>query len=242
MKNSIWHLSFVLLAGLGLASIPTLRTYGQDTPSEPTATTEQSTPETGSTHQAQGDQSTAAMPTSQNGHRVIVLGTLPEGYVAPSEEVERYMYFFEMLRSWDTLAKRAENSGDSGWAEYYRTKLAKESGLTEEQADQVKKIVYQHLQDEQASGQRVEETNKKSGAYLHRPDPGHGQKLVITPEQAALRQEHWDLVNKAIAQLVSTLGSRPFSKLDLYTRHMDDRMKTQQAPRKTAEGSEGGVK
>jgi hypothetical protein len=153
------------------------------------------------------------------------------------------MYFFDMLRSWDASAKDYEKAGNQGWAEHWRTKLARESGLTEEQEDQVKQIASQYRQDEQAWQLKTDEEGRKFRAtFFTMPRPNPNQKFVITPEQAALRQEHWDLVNKAIAQLVSTLGSRSFSRLDLYTRHMDDRMKAQQAPRKTAEGSQGGVK
>jgi hypothetical protein len=115
------------------------------------------------------------------------------------------------------------------------SKLERESGLTSSEAEEVKKIVFQYIQDDQDDGKRLEEIRNNAIA-----DSPNSWKSVIysDPEYVALHKQKSNLLNQAIAQLVSTLGSRPFTKLDLYTRHYKDRMKAAQA-RKQAESSQG---
>jgi hypothetical protein len=226
MKTSLGHYLFVLLACFGLMSAILNCAHGQHTKSSTTAesTTAQSAPN-------------QSLPE----HTVITLGNPPEGYIPPSEEVSRYLYFFGQLRAWNEVAKKEEDAGNTGWAEHWRTRLEKRSGLTAAEADQVKKIAFQYFQDDKSLRQRSMDADIQSGS----PKLRHhniGEKLVISPEASALMKEHYDLVNKAIAQLVTDLGSRSFSKLDLFTRHMDDQMKANLARQKAEEASKGGMK
>jgi len=217
MKTSIWHLTFVLLVGCGLASVLPKPACGQDTQSAPT-------------------DGSATVPS---GHNVVppnvphpgqhtgqatncVIGQPPAGHIVESEEVMRYEGFFMVVRGWDDAAKSTDaTGGDHGMAEAWRTRLKKQSGLTSSEADEVKKIAYQYLEDDAAWAQRFVEAGYQARTDHPNAMPGS----YPTPEIDALRREHIDLVNKAIANLVTTLGSRSFSRLDLFTRHMDDWLK-----------------
>jgi hypothetical protein len=67
--------------------------------------------------------------------------------------------------------------------------------------------------------------------------PNSWKNVIFSdPEYVALHKHQSNLINQTIAQLVLTLGSRPFTRLDFYTRHMDDQMKAAHA-RKQAEGA-----
>lgn len=124
------------------------------------------------------------------------------------------MHLFRELDNWDVSIKHFKDLGDKGFADHMRTKLARESSLTIAEAVQVKQVADQWIKSEQ---DRAIASHER---YLSEP------KAFFAVGRDPVRQrEHWATVDQAIAQLVAALGSREFSKLDLYTRHMDDRGK-----------------
>jgi hypothetical protein len=234
MKVSIWHLSFVLLAGLGLAGTLSTRAFGQ------VGVTVTSADEgcSGGTGGTSGLGSVVSAPPAQQPHSFGGPRVVPEGWYKPhSEEELRFRGFFMELRAWDEIAKCYSDKGDAGWADHMRSKLERESGLTASEADQVKQIMYQYFQDLETNDQKSRAIQERMMAES--PDSWR-QAIFSDPEYAALHEQHENLTNQAVAQLVSTLGSRPFTKLDLYTRHYKDRMKAAQ-DRKQAESSQGGA-
>lgn len=84
--------------------------------------------------------------------------------------------------------------------------------------------------------------NEDAVAKVRAADPHILPGKVSSPELDALRKEHTNLMDQAIANLVAVLGSRSFSRLDLYTRHMDDRFKAMQVPNQPSETPQSGVK
>jgi len=228
MKISILYLSFALLACLGLAGTLSTRAFGQVSLSVTSADE--------GCHWGDGTGTgSIESPIPENMRHVPSGGDAkpPADWNPPdTEENLRFWGFFGELRGWDKIAKCYEDKGDAGWADHFRTKLERESGLTSSEAAEVKRIVFQYFQDDQNAENQMSEIRSRAIA-----DYPNSWKSVIysDPEYIALHKQKSNLLNQTIAQLVSTLGSRPFTKLDLYTRHYKDRMKAAQEPRK-AEG------
>jgi hypothetical protein len=223
MKNSIWHLSLVLLVGFGLTSILPTNAYGQDTTSSPNPGNAPS----GFTPHSPNSRKQAGQQTSG------VIGQPHAGAIVESEEIMRYTGLFTAIRGWDWVAKSMDEKGeDHGMAEAWRTRLEKQSGLTASESEEVKKIAYQWLKDDAEFGQRFVE----AGNRAHAAHPNEAAGGYPTPEIDAMRQESIDIANKAIIDLLRVLGSRSFSKLDLFTRHMDDWLKSMQTPVQSTEG------
>jgi hypothetical protein len=221
MKNSIWHLSIALLVGLGLACTFPKPALGQSENIGPNAKNNSiSAPP-------------AHVPWSNGGPMVR-----PEGWVKPhSEEELRFFGLFAGLKGYEETAKKLDDEGNSGWAEHYRTKLERESGLTATEAEQVKQIALQYFQDLVTNGEKSRAIQER---IMAESPHSWRQAIFSDPEYAALHEQKENQMNQAIAKLVSILGSRSFTKLDFYTRHMDDQMKAAHA-RKLAESSQGGV-
>jgi hypothetical protein len=182
MKSLKFQRALALLAIPVFAILPSFRANGQDTQTAPAAAPQVPT----------SAPSDATTPQSYRTPKIV--GIIPRHNQQPSvpmsEEVTRYVGFFNQVYTWDLFAKQADKSGDAGWAEHWRTRLQKMSGLTAVQADAVTKVALKWQAD------------VSTGA--------------ITPNG---RDES---VNRCIAELVATLGSRPFSRLDQFTRHMND--------------------
>jgi hypothetical protein len=155
------------------------------------------------------------------------------------------MHLFNEVISDDAVADQSAKKGELDWADAWRSRLEKQSALSAAEATQVKQIAAQWKQDEADRMQRAAEVAAKWRS-THPPTVVNGRPSrpspYTDPEHRALNQEQWDLVNKAIAQLVTTLGTKSFARLDLYTRHMDDQMKAMEVPCKPADPSKGEAK
>jgi hypothetical protein len=111
--------------------------------------------------------------------------------------------------------------------------LERESAITPEEAANVRQIVTQYFKDEEARSARVQEIRSQAIA-----SGGDSCQAVFSdPDYMALHKQQWGLIDQSIAQLVSALGARSFSRLDLYTRHMNDRSNATQSSHQTP-GSE----
>jgi hypothetical protein len=157
--------------------------------------------------QTQGATATPLAPRS----RVTCEDTSPEA---------RYDSFFRVLIGWDEAAKTSLSAGgDAEMAEAWRTRLQKYSGLTAEESEQVKQVARKYLADRQSFDDKA----AAMGSAYRAAHPHEIPNInAIPPELDALRQERLDVVRRAEAELLTALGSRSFSRLDLYTIHMDD--------------------
>jgi len=155
---------------------------------------------------------------------------------AHTEEELRYDGFFQELRSWEDIANQEESAGNSGWAEHWRTKLERESGLTASEAAEIKQIIDQYFRDEQAREQQ--ENDIRTQAMSENPGTWR-QALYSNQDYINLANQRFGLIDQTISRLVSALGPKRFTRLDLYTLHMHDRMKAAQV-RKRAESSQEG--
>ena len=136
MKASNWYILGAFLVAFGLTSTLTTRAYGQNSVSGSSGD-----------GQNQGIES----PIPENMLHVPSGGDVkpPADWFIPlTEEEQRFRGFFISLRNWNELAKKLEDSGDSGWADHYRTKLERESGLTSSESAEVTKIVLQYFRDD----------------------------------------------------------------------------------------------
>jgi len=163
--------------------------------------------------------------TNPNSSSTPLTAQRPKGLVSEKElakldpaleERERYHFFLLFFHHHEEGEKALRAEGRTELAEAYRTLLQDKSGLTEAEAIKVKQIAAEYAADVDALNQKGFEL---SGKYNpHRPPEAKSR---------ALNQEDVDIVNKAITRLVDSLGSRSFSRLDLYTRHYMDAAKGQ---------------
>ena len=217
MKISILHLSLALLAAIGLASALSIPASGQN-------------PGTASAE--------SLLPNNLNHAPNGGDATPPADWSTPlTEEELRFLGFFRELRAWDDNADNLDASGNSDRSEFSRTRLEKESGLTSSDAADVKRIVFQYIQDDQDERKIMDGIrNRAIAAY-----PNSWKSIVYSdPEYVNLHKLQSKLLDRAIAQLASTLGSKRFTKLDVYTRHYNDRTPAAQA-RKHTESSQSGA-
>ncbi len=179
MKNSIWHLSLALLAGLVMASMLSTPAVGQDNETAPAAT-----PTT-----RQPARSNPATDGYQPPHLIAKgQGNSNAGNVPVSEEYLRFRGLFSALRAEDDVAKQSEDKGEQGWADHSRTWLQRMSGLTESEAAQVKKVAYQWYQDEEEWAQKYRDAIARIRAAAGgRYDV---QSIHSDPEIVALNQSH----------------------------------------------------
>jgi hypothetical protein len=130
-------------------------------------------------------------------------------------ELNRYLQFFAELKSWDDLAKRRNDTGDTGQAEFWQKILEKRSGLNTSEAIQVKKIAFQCLQDSQILNKKIQ--NRIVQTDSSGPQEGSANTPAATRKK--LEDERMNLVKNAKDQLTSTLSPEAFNKLDSFVRN-----------------------
>jgi hypothetical protein len=158
----------------------------------------------------------------------------PDSFTPQTEEEQRYLGFFRQLHAWDENADHSGASGNSDSPEFSRTRLEKEVGLTSSEAADLKRIVFQYIQDDQDQEKMMERIRNRAIASY----PDSWKNIVDSdPEYINLVKLQSKLLSQAIAQLASNLGPKRFAKLDSYTRHFEDSTKAAQ-PRKQAESSQ----
>ena len=141
-------------------------------------------------------------------------------------KLNRYLQFFAELKSWDDLAKRRADTGDTGQAEFWRTILEKRSELNTSEAIQVKQIAFQCLQDSQVLNKMIQ--NRIVQSDLSGSQEGSSNVPAMTRKE--LENERVNLVKKAKDQLTSTLSSEAFNKLDSFVRNRGAWPVTTQGP------------
>jgi hypothetical protein len=138
---------------------------------------------------------------------------------ARMEEENRYSGLFAHLEGQERLAQRLEAAGDTANAASWRAYFARKSGLTSEEAEIVKKIAAQSRQD-QISLNAACQADQLAARHTYGAHAGPGFLEIPACQQLM------NLLPKAIADLVSALGSRSFTQLDGYTLHMHDNART----------------
>jgi hypothetical protein len=218
MKTSILYLSFLLLAGLGLASALTARAYGQAPPTGQSGSGVQSTP-------AACDNPPCVMeshgPGLSTGKKHSVPPPLTEEEIRLRDQERRYVDLFSQLSAQEDMAKRAEAGGNTEMAAAWRGRFARMSGLTTEEAEIVKKIGAKFQIDRRSANDNYVSTL----VAARKAYPGDYHSQNNSPDFAAARDRLQNLTPNVIANLVTALGSRSFTRLDSYTLHMHDNAK-----------------
>jgi len=141
----------------------------------------------------------------------------------------RYELLFLHIKSLDEHAAHIRASGDAGMATAWENHLERQSGLTHEQAEQVKRIASKCLSD-------VQENSRQAQEALHEyrdQNPNASIKpgaLPINLQQ--MEDQRWTIVEAAIQELISTLGTKGFASLDQYDLHRHDTTDQLTTPRK----------
>jgi hypothetical protein len=143
-----------------------------------------------------------------------------------TEEAARYSFFLLHIYSLDEAARSMQASGNLEMAQHVGSLLQVKSGLTEEESSRVKEIAAEY--------KRAVDASNEMGRQLERGDVGKPtrptdpvQAAALNASYAALQLKNAKDINDAIARLVAALGSRSFSRLDLYTRHYTDEYRAQ---------------
>ncbi len=211
MKVSILHLSLALLAGFGLASTLTTRAVGQQPPTGQNGS--------GAGGAAACDNPPCVMESHGPGLNTGIRRKMPPPLTpeqqAHMEEDRRYSGLFASLEADEKLAQRTEEAGDTANAASWRADFARKSGLTPEEAEIVKKIGAQVRQD-QISLNAACQSDQSAARRAY--GAGAGPKFLDIPAC----QQLMNLLQKAQSDLLVALGSRSFTRLDGYTRHMFD--------------------
>jgi hypothetical protein len=136
------------------------------------------------------------------------------------DQERRYSGLFADLEGLERLAQSYETAGDTANAASWRADFARKSGLTPEEAETVKKIAAQYRKD-------FVDLNESCRAdqLIARRNYGGDRAAKSKFLEASTCQQLWNLLPKAIADLLTALGSRSFTRLDGYTRHMNDNAK-----------------
>jgi hypothetical protein len=146
-------------------------------------------------------------------------------------EEARYHLLFGEIAAQEKMAQSEEAAGHMEAAASWRAHFAKESGLTQEEAEAVKKIAVEYGQKATDWQAKYRETIQA----VRRANPGVRMGRRNSPEIAALEQEREDLFPNVKAELVRTLGSRRFTQLDSYTVHSHDNARVLSSGRANAQ-------
>ncbi len=212
MKTSIWHLPLTLLAAFGMACTPSTRAYGQAPPTGQSGSGVQSTP-------AACDNPPCVMeshgPGLNTGQKHAMPAPLTPEQQERKDQEKRYTRLFASLEADENLAQRLDAAGDTVNAASWRADFARKSGLTPEEAEIVKKIGAQYRRDQVTLNASC---HADLLAARHTYGAQAGPKFLDVPSC----QQLWNLTTKAVGDIISVLGSRSYSRLDGYTRHMLD--------------------
>lgn len=213
MKNSIWYLSLALLSSLGLANTFSTHAYGQSSGAAPQTSPGQGSP-TVSCGSAPCPQTGGQGSISNGGKRYTPPPPKTEEQKEKIEKQGRYDDLFSQLEAQERLAKSYEDAGDASNAVSWRADFARKSGLTPEEAEIVKRIGVQFRKDRETL----------SANYYAAIAAAHAQhiKPQDSPDFVDVKQKRDTLFPKTMADLLTALGSKSFTRLDGYTRHMHD--------------------
>ncbi|MGB8030041.1 MAG: hypothetical protein WCF30_10290 [Terracidiphilus sp.] len=218
MKSSIWNLSLALIVGFGIGGSISPCVHGQ-------APTGQSGSGTGAaacdnppcaTLTCGGEPCSSPPASIATGRHHAIPPMTPER-AARIDEEKRYSLLFGSIGADEDMARREDAAGRPDEAASWRRDFARKSGLTPEEAEIVKKIAAQYRQDQVT-------LNAKCRADLLAMKPtfdaehATGEEYSHVPSCDALKT----LFPKAMADLLTALGSRSFSRLDGYSRHFLD--------------------
>lgn len=221
MKTSIWHSPQALLTAFGLLSALSIFAYGQS----PTAT--QGTPisqsDTGSSTPPESTTSTAVCAHTPctsvaTGRRSTAPPPGPIQFTAAQLEEMRYMRLFSEIEAQERMAEQEGAAGHSDAAASWRGYFAKHSGLTQEDAETVKKIASDYKPKWEALQSKLRAANLAVRPVKGRDPIGYKGSTEYAA-LLAVNQERDSLFPRVKAELISALGSRSFSRLDSYTLH-----------------------
>jgi hypothetical protein len=136
------------------------------------------------------------------------------------DQDKRYSGLFGSLEADENLAQRLDATGDSANAASWRADFARKSGLTPEEAEIVKKIGAQYQKDFWALN-----ASCRADQLTARRTYGADREAKAKFLKDSTCQQLYNLIPKAMADLLTALGSRSFTRLDGYTRHMFDNAK-----------------
>ena len=219
MKASIWHISLVLLIACGLPGNPSTFAYGQAHPTGQSGSGVQTTP-------AACDNPPCVLypephgPGLNTGKTVQMPPPLTPEQQARREQEHRYVDLFGDLEGIERLAQSYETAGDSSNAASWRADFARKSGLTPEEAEIVKKIAAKYRKDFVDLNESCR-ADQLTARRTYAGDPDARRKFL----EGSTCQQLYNLIPKAMADLLTALGSRSFTRLDGYTRHMNDNAK-----------------
>ncbi|MGO8757908.1 MAG: hypothetical protein ACLQG3_07270 [Terracidiphilus sp.] len=133
------------------------------------------------------------------------------------DEEKRYSMLFASIGADEDLARREAAAGRPDEAASWRRDFARKSGLTPEEAEIVKKIAAQYRKDQVTLNAKCRADLLAMKATF---DAEHaaGEEYSPVPSCDSLKT----LFPKAMADLLTALGSRSFSRLDGYSRHFLD--------------------
>lgn len=213
MKTSILHLPLVLLVVLGLASTISAYVYGQEPPTARSGS--------GVGRPAACDNPPCVMesygPGLNTGQNVPMPPPLTPEQQERRDQERRYSGLFGDLEGLERLAQSYEAAGDTVNAASWRADFARKSGLTPEDAEIVKRIAAQYLKDFVALNESCR-TDQLTARHTYGTDQAARSKFLETSTCKQLR----DLLPKTLSDLLVALGSKSFTRLDGYTRHMFD--------------------
>jgi len=141
----------------------------------------------------------------------------PEELAEQNREM-RYGMLFSRLEADEKSAQRYDSAGDAATAAAWRGHFAKQSGLRPEEADAIKKIAQDYLRERDVRTKRYMDARSAALASHEQKHPSR----INTPEIADAEDSLKALFPTVIANLLSALGSRSFSRLDSYTIHMHE--------------------
>jgi nucleoid-associated protein YejK len=136
------------------------------------------------------------------------------------DQERRYVGLFADLEAYEKLAQRLDAAGDTVNAASWRADFARKSGLTPEEAEIVKKIGVQYRKDQVDLGESCR-ADQLTARHTYGQDRDARRKFL----EGSTCQQLYNLIPKAMADLLTALGSRSFTRLDGYTRHMNDNAK-----------------
>jgi hypothetical protein len=152
-------------------------------------------------------------------------------------EEMRYERLFAELDGQERIAKREEDAGNTQTAAAWRGYFAKQSGLTPDEAETVKKLATQY------KGERIAARARWASAFRSVRDANPGVRMTRfnSPELDATYREREALLPNFKAELVTALGSRSFTQLDSYMIHGHDHEKSLDSRPAPAEAGSPGA-
>jgi hypothetical protein len=133
----------------------------------------------------------------------------------------RFLNVFGEIASEQRYADDTEKAGDSVTAAAIRTRFQRMSGFTAQEAQAIKELGERYHIDSQAQHDKEIATV----IAVRKANPGVHMSRLNSPEIAEVQQERGLLWNKLKTDLIQALGSRGFTKLDSYSRHIYDNAK-----------------